>query len=138
MYLDKTKIPKVAVDFMNNIHYEEVELINQIVEMIDTKDTEGLSAKLDEFLQHTIEHFEIENQHMQTYGFFAYDCHKGEHDRVLYELKNVVSNFKEYKDFDAVGSYFKVTIIDWMVNHISTMDFVTAQFISQFKNNIKI
>jgi hemerythrin len=136
MFLDKTKLPMVAMDFMNNTHLEEVELINRVVDTIESTQagasSDELEALLDEFHSHTINHFEVENVHMQKYNFFAADCHMGEHTRALAELESVIRAYKDTKDIKPLEHYFKVTLIEWVMNHISTMDNVTAQFLSQF------
>lgn len=130
--LTKEQMPQVALGFMNEIHAEEVEIINAIVAALH-KDEE-IEALLERFVQHCEEHFRIEEEHMQAYNFFAYDCHSGEHQRVINELQEVVKHTKSGNNpRPMLLHYFTTVLPEWMLNHIHTMDTVTANFIAQMQ-----
>ena len=67
---------------------------------------------------------------MERIGFFAYPMHKGEHDRVLAEMEGVKAQL-EAGDLAAVRQYVEVTVPNWFMEHLNTMDTVTAQFALQ-------
>ena len=101
---------------MNNTHREEVEIINQPGQLLvqDIKalaDTQLITGKLHQWVEHTREHFNTENQMMRDYGFPVYVIHSGEHARVMQQIETLQRQ--------------------WFDNHISSMDRVTAQFLSQ-------
>jgi hemerythrin len=138
MLINKEAVQILSQDFMNNIHYEEIDIINEIYENIilseNEKDKENhILTLLEKWLEHTKEHFAIEEEHMRAYNFFAYECHKSEHDKAIEELKQHLNEFKDKRNIQDIKVYFDTVVSDWLANHISTMDLVTANFLSQFK-----
>jgi len=61
--------------------------------------------------------------------FPPYPVHKGEHDRALNELRVVAQNFEETKDTKALKNYIDATLSPWLIQHIETLDTVTAMFL---------
>ena len=90
---------------------------------------EGL---LDEWLEHTVAHFAREERLMLEYSFPPYPVHQGEHEQALETLRRVQSDWLNEKNRDALEQYIKYDWSRWLFNHISTMDMVTANFLSQF------
>ena len=62
-------------------------------------------------------------------GFPPYQMHKAEHDKALAQLKEVAQYWKEHKNLKALSHYIKVFMPAWLVQHVSTMDTVTARFL---------
>ncbi|MCU7879268.1 MAG: hypothetical protein KZQ66_11970 [Candidatus Thiodiazotropha sp. (ex Lucinoma aequizonata)] len=65
--IDITEIPLVALEAMNEVHREEVTLINQLGELViagveDSSDSEAITFKLNERVAHTRAHFDGENK----------------------------------------------------------------------------
>lgn len=142
-----TSLPAVALSFMNEVHHEELNLVHELLAQLDAEQTdesvnkaanEAISAQLAQWLAHTQAHFERENFLMQTYHFFAYPLHAAEHELALQQLSAVQSAWEQLTDRAALRAYIQ-TWRNWLQQHISTMDFVTAQFLSQFPipNNLK-
>lgn len=129
--LNPSVLPQVALDFMNEDHSEVVELINQLLLALDTGEDEEVTRLLQAFINHNREHFAREEEEMIRVNFPPYSCHKGEHERVLEELAGVSSLWATNQDRDALQNYLTDTAANWLVNHISTMDTVTAMFVSQ-------
>ncbi|RLA73687.1 MAG: hemerythrin, partial [Epsilonproteobacteria bacterium] len=51
-------IPLVSLNSMNETHFEEVVIINQLLEQLDDKaDFDTLSRSFERFLEHMQEHF---------------------------------------------------------------------------------
>lgn len=126
-------LPKVVFDEMNEVHAQEVELINALQPLLDNNDIEAIEQQLDLLFQHTIDHFQNEQRLMQEVGFPAYIMHKTEHDRVLNEMQLVVMDWRTRKDNEILETYFFKTIPIWLALHIASMDTITAQFICMHK-----
>ena len=137
--MDKGKIQRVAIDFMNAAHDEEVDMINALDALIARAEAgENLSDQiqpaLDAFLSHTEQHFANENQLMQETGFHAYPMHSGEHERILNDMRTTFSAWSNNQDHAALGHFIRQTHPDWMSQHIASMDFVTAKFAADQRN----
>lgn len=135
MLIDKNNLPLVDAEFMNNTHFEDVDLINKIYENIEifeknnsNENFENLKSTYKEWINHTVKHFLTEEEEMQKRGFFAYPFHKGEHDRNIEDIKAVWIDFEENRDIEALKNYIEYDLINWLVNHIRSMDTVTARF----------
>lgn len=134
MLIDKSTFPLVAIDSMNDVHFEEVDLINEVGELIsmralDQDNADQLSSKLDELLVHIQDHFAIEQTRMAAYDFPAYPIHKAEHDQVLHELTDLYGQWKKTGHSKSVENYIQNVLPKWMVEHVSTLDTVTSQYI---------
>lgn len=129
--LNPSAVPQVALDFMNEDHGEAVELMNQLLTAIESDSSTKVSELLKAFFEHNQEHFAREEEQMIRVNFPPYSCHKGEHERVLEEMKTVISEWEASEDRSALQNYLTDTVANWLVNHISTMDTVTAMFVRQ-------
>lgn len=132
-------LPQVALAFMNEVHGEELVLVHTLLAQLDEQGNESdISRQLTVWISHTQAHFERENFLMQAYHFFAYPMHSAEHIQALQQLQIVQASWEHAADREALRGYIQ-TWRQWLQQHISTMDFVTAQFLSQFPipNDIK-
>lgn len=135
MLIDKNILPLVDEQFMNDTHFEDVDLINKIYECIEkyendssSKNFEALKTIYSEWVNHTVAHFEKEEEEMQRRGFFAFPFHKGEHDKNLVEIKAVWKEFEDKKDINFLKNYIEYDLVNWLITHIKSMDTVTARF----------
>jgi hemerythrin len=135
MLIDKNDLPLVAMDFMNEVHFEDVDIINSLHDCILKYDIEKsennfneVNAKYQEWFEHTVEHFKNEEIKMQEIKFPPYMMHKGEHDTALNTMDEVFRQWSQDKDIYKLKEYFEVHLKPWLVNHIQTMDTVTASF----------
>ena len=129
--IDAKAIPQVAMDFMNNDHEEAVTLLNQLFSALDGEENTAITQCLEGFIKHNQEHFAREEEEMLRISFPPYSCHKGEHDRVLAELHEVITQWSAEADREKLMVYLTDTVVPWFTNHIQTMDTVTAMFISR-------
>ena len=131
----KENLPRVIYEQMNDVHEEEVELLNHLERILEENvlDIAKVDSVLEEMLVHTQEHFSNEEKLMKEVGFPAFIMHQGEHLRVLNEMKRVVSHWQMQRDTDVIRDYFLGTLIEWLMLHINTMDTITAQFIAMRK-----
>ncbi len=133
MLLDVSQIPKVALERMNKVHEEEIKLLNQLFESIDKgKEIEEIDDLFKAFVEDVKKHFSSEQEMMEQYNFFAYPMHRGEHDMVLGQLVNLEKRWEKEKNPELIKAYIENEFLPWLMNHIQTMDTVTAHFLSHF------
>lgn len=126
------ELPQVALNKMNEIHNHEVEVINKLLEAIEKRDEKEVDALLKEFIKDVQEHFLYEQTQMEKYNFFAYPIHISEHDMVLQQLSRLEKEWEKTKDIDMIKDYLENEFLPWIVNHINTMDAVTAGYLANF------
>jgi len=135
--LDTATIPHVDIDFMNNTHFEEVEMVKKLGELISAyqeqngqsdKEAEEISKDLHAWLDHTKPHFERENELMQETGFPAYAIHFEEHEIALEKMASVIKTWDENKDIDLISDYVFTVWPAWFNTHVNSMDMITAKF----------
>ena len=117
---------KRGLAFQDADHEEAVALMNALQTCTDAE----LPALFAQHAQHLREHLERENALMERTGFFAIDMHKGEHDRVLAETAAMQAKL-DAGDLATVRAYVTDTLPDWFINHLQSMDTMTAQFAQQ-------
>ncbi len=69
MLIDKNVLPLVDVDFMNNTHFEDIDLINEIYLNIENfeqnqniENFDKLKSIYNQWVDHTIQHFATEEE----------------------------------------------------------------------------
>jgi hemerythrin len=132
--VDLDAIPQVALDFINADHREEGRLLNHLAEALDALEAgrgapAAVTAHLKALRDHTAAHFGREDDAMRRTGFPAFPVHHAEHVRVLAELDDEVRRFVETGDAARLRAWVLGDVPAWFVNHIETMDLVTAQFV---------
>jgi len=139
MKINPSDITEVATPFMQKTHLEEVAMLNELYELFDQArqglETASLADKIDAVVDHTHAHFERENEQMFVLNFPPYAIHKQVHDGHLKQLDDVVNTWKKDGDLTPLFTFFEVTTPTWMKQHISTMDFVTANFFAMVEKN---
>ncbi len=133
--IDIKNLPKVALEEMNEVHYEEVHLLNKLEDTIQKSpnDLDGIAEILHELIEHTREHFSNEENLMRQYGFPAFMMHQGEHVRVLNEMQRFMQTWLNTKNNETIKEYYLGSLIEWLDTHIKTMDTITANFISMHR-----
>lgn len=135
--LPLSSIPSVMLDFMNDDHREATLMTNKLHALVlDAQEDEDfdrslITTALTEVYNHDKEHFAREEAEMERTGFPAYGCHKGEHERVLHEMQEVLTAWQDGMSPQALETYLTETMAPWFINHINTMDTVTAMFVSR-------
>lgn len=137
MLIENNDIPVVAMDFMNVVHKEDVEIINVLFNLILVYDIEqneenyrAINTQYKKWLAHTVAHFEGEEVKMRELRFPPYHVHKGEHDNALIRMNTVFKNWEQSRNIQALKMYLIEEVPVWLTNHIRTMDTVTAMFFS--------
>ncbi len=127
--ITQEQLPMVAMPSMNDTHLEEILIINRLESATRNNETETVQEILNELLEHTTMHFFNEEDMMEEALFPALKMHKSEHDRHLHELRSVIKYFEKNKDTNAIDAYIQGNLTPWLINHIETMDTVTAMFL---------
>jgi hemerythrin len=135
--LDPETIPPVSIDFMNNTHFEEIAMVQDIGELVSAYQEEEMHTDetahkitrlLENWLAHTQAHFSRENELMEIYQFPAYEVHANEHEIALARLEAVISAWKTNKDTDLLADYVFHLWPNWFSEHVNSMDLITAKF----------
>ncbi|HET8539654.1 MAG TPA: hemerythrin family protein [Anaeromyxobacter sp.] len=134
--IDLARLPQLPIAFMNADHAHEVRLVNAVEAALAAhRRGEGTLGAVIEQLSllavHTREHFLREETAMREAGFAAYPAHKAEHDRVLAEMDAEARAFRDRGDRERLSRYLADALPAWFVNHIRTMDAVTAAFLAR-------
>lgn len=133
MLLSKDRIPQVALIEMNDIHNEEIDLLNELYDAIKNNKPIGEIEKLfEDFLADVEYHFEFENNAMKESNFFAYPMHSQEHKMRLEELMQLKKNFENTKNPALISNYLEQKFVPWLIIHVPTMDNVTAQHLADY------
>jgi len=135
--LGSNTIPRVDLDFMNNTHAEEMEMVITLSNLItvylqiDTQtatEKQTITQALESWLQHTKVHFANENTLMKEINFPPYPMHAGEHESTLEKMAALVNEWKSTNDIEPVAEFAFNEWPKWFEAHISTMDMMTARF----------
>jgi hemerythrin len=135
MLVDVERIPQVALPFINDDHREEGRLLNLLGQAVRDHQhgrapVEGVLHAFEALFLHTQEHFGREEAAMREGGFPPYPVHQGEHQRVLEEMEVEGEHFRETGDTARLWKYVAEAVPAWFLEHIQSMDHVTAQFLS--------
>jgi hemerythrin len=133
--IDPAHIPDLPIAFMNADHAREVMLVNDLEGALAAHDRGerplgDIVERLSVLAVHTREHFLREETMMREARFPAYPVHKAEHDRVLAEMDAEARAFREGGDAARLRHYLFEALPAWFLNHIRTMDVVTAGFVA--------
>lgn len=128
--LDFSSLNKVEQDFMNRDHKEAVDLLNALQGALDDEILSEVVLALKALISHCQAHFEREEISMRKYSFPPYVVHKQEHDRVLMDLNMIAEQLKNHGDINKIRRYATQEFPAWFVQHLSTMDKMTAQFLA--------
>ena len=133
--INQDDLPLVSYESMNETHFEEIAIINSLLEQINTQaDYNTLSTTLEKLLHHMQQHFSSEEELMKSSHYPSLNMHKADHDKVLNQARYAEMEWRNKKDIEALNEYLKEELIPWLDQHIKAMDTPMADFISQFSN----
>ena len=134
--LDVDTIPRVDIDFMNNTHFEEVEMVKDLGELITAYQKQGtctenektqITTLLENWLEHTQAHFSRENELMIEINFPAYSIHFSEHEAALSKITDIIGTWKIDGNIDPVAEFIFFFWPAWFDGHVNSMDMMTAK-----------
>ncbi len=124
-------IPQVQIKSMNEIHSDEIMIINILLEQLNTQESyETISESFENFISHMQEHFAGEEKLMQETQYPSFRMHKADHDKVLNETRYAQMQWRNRKDIEALKEYLEDDILPWLNQHIQAMDTPMADFVS--------
>ena len=136
---DCSLLPEVAMTFMNTVHCDELALVGNLRnKLINGAAVEEIDDSLKAWLDHTEAHFSREEGLMETYRFPPYLIHQREHQQALGALRFAQEKWLSTRDVATLLSYIQLDWRNWLQKHISTMDLVTARFLSQFDIEVEL
>jgi hemerythrin len=129
MLIEPQYLPMLRTASMNDAHFEEMQLINQLSAALQNSDIETINETFGRLLEHTREHYRHEEAMMLEKKFPPYPAHKEEHDASLKEMEEAATNFKDTQNVEAARKYVTETLAPWFLTHTETMDQVTSLFL---------
>jgi len=130
--IKQEELPLVSLNSMNEVHFEEVVILNTLLEQLDNEaGFEMLSQSLDKLLEHMQEHFSGEEKLMKETHYPSLQMHKADHDKVLNQTRYTEMQWRNKKDKDALREYLEDEIVLWLDQHIKAMDTPMADYVSQ-------
>lgn len=131
--IELNTLPLVSLESMNETHFEEVEIINELLNKLNTHaEFDSISESFEKLLAHVQEHFAGEEKLMKESYYPSLNMHKADHDKVLNEARYAEMQWRNKKDADAVKSYIEEEVVPWLDQHIKAMDMPMADFIFGF------
>ncbi len=129
-----TQVPQTALAFINDDHREEIALLRIVVSALEGLErgeatAEEVAHAWEALAQHTAEHFAREDLAMKEVSFPAFAVHHAEHQRVLADMDGHYRAWRAGGPARALLSYADEGITTWFVQHVQTMDFITARFV---------
>jgi len=120
---------------MNEVHLEEVAIINTLLEQLDNKmNFELFSKNLQKLLEHMKDHFSSEEELMKEVQYPSLQMHKADHDKVLNQTRYAEMQWRNKKDEDEIREYLEENIMPWLDQHIKAMDVPMADFVLSVKH----
>jgi hemerythrin len=134
--LDPDSVPQVEVAFMNRDHLEEARLLNEVFESLErlragAEKREKVASTWRALASFTRDHFAREERAMAQSGFPPLVAHQGEHQLLLAAMDTEVRAFDEGGDLERLTRYVAVALPAWLLEHIETMDRITARFLAE-------
>jgi len=133
--IDKTKLPTVSYDDMNTMHYEEADLINDLLAKIENGSDSEVTSAVEVLLAHMQKHFEYEEGMLKNRGFGMFDIHRSDHQRIMGETRMAYMNWRNFKERDALKEFMEDEFMEWLNLHIQAMDSVAADFLSRLDDS---
>ena len=128
--IEEKSIPQVSLESMNEVHLEEVLIINRLFEVLESDASfEMISENLDLLPEHIQEHFNGEEKMMKESQYPSLNMHKADHDKVLNQVRYAEMEWRNRKDKKALREFLEDDIVAWLDQHIKAMDVPMADFL---------
>lgn len=111
---------------MDSTHREFVDCVAALQSAADT----DLLARLADFEQHAVRHFEEEQQWMDSSNFPAAQCHADEHAAVLASVREVDALLRQGTPTQ-VARDLAQALADWFPGHADYMDASLSQWMNK-------
>lgn len=114
----------LGVEEMDSTHREFVELLEQC------QGGERFADSFSRLLVHTEQHFANEEQLMRSSGYAAIDEHRGEHNKVLAEARQMARGVERGR-LKMAKAWLNERLPEWFELHRTTMDAALAVHLKQ-------
>ena len=111
----------LGMDEMDGTHIDFIKQVNAL----DSMRGEELQANFNNLLQHTLRHFEREDERMEACAFPQINEHREEHRKVLAEMSRFAGKMDRGESSHAhafVRAYVRERLPEWFNLHLATMD----------------
>ena len=129
---------KIGVDFIDKEHKQVFSTINKLLTISESEDkTEWACREGVKYLKnHTIQHFEHEEEYMRSIQYSEYEIHKRLHDNFRkYTLPALEREMNEMQYSVESIRHFLGVCIGWVVAHTQTEDLaITGKIASKWAN----
>ena len=127
--IDKENLPRVNNEAINEIHLEEVDMLNTLSNIIDKQDTDAITSQIQLLVEHMQKHFSFEEGLMKDKSYPMYTIHQADHNKVLSETRYILMDWRNARDIERLKEYFQDELITWLDQHIKAMDTPMAEFL---------
>ena len=111
----------VGVESVDFEHKKMIELINEIYEEMKLRrDADSIEQFLGDVHFAISAHFALEERLMRDSAFAEYEAHKGDHEELLDQIRDLMDRF--VADPDEGFDLLKEHLSDWFENHFATFD----------------
>ena len=113
---------ETGVADVDHEHRELVDLINQLHEqMVEDAEAATISEFLGEVFARIATHFALEESVMRKHNYDQYSEHKGDHEKLLDDIRDIMDDFEAGK-YEACDDVLAKAVRDWFVDHFKTKD----------------
>lgn len=120
---------QINIPIMDKIHDEFEYLLEELKEC----DSQDFFPLFEEMIEHTKDHFALEEELMVEYGFYGIHEHFTEHQNILNEMEYFYRQAQKLPFFGK--SYINEYASDKFKRHVSNIDSQLAMFLKEQKFN---
>ncbi len=122
-------LPLTRDEQLDEIHRDEVRVLELLLESLKSGSDEDIKEGLMNFIEHIDSHFKHEEELMDVEGYTMVELHKGEHYKILNEVRYLLFNWQNSHDRYEVEDYLKYEFIPWLKQHIPALDQPLIEFL---------
>ena len=93
------------------------------------KGREEIAQELTLTVSHIKEYFKVDENFQEKYAYPAINAHKRLHAQFMLTVNSLVAEYGRTGPHAALAGKFNRTMVDWLINHISTEDMKVGRHI---------
>ena len=111
----------IGIEAVDHEHREMIDLINGLHDSLSKPETDITVAEfLGEIYAKIAAHFALEERVMRERGYDEFADHKGDHERLLDDIREIMDDYELRETFD--DDTLAARLSDWFGTHFSTKD----------------
>jgi len=111
----------VGIDAVDHEHRELIDLINRLYETAASqRSREAVIAFFGDLYRGISAHFALEERFMRDRAYAGLGAHKGDHERLIDELRDIMDDFEEGEELD--DRSLAASLDAWFSRHFETHD----------------